>query len=280
MNQIYFDIAKATTVKAEITETEILYLDVQITPLGMSVGNFLTGYMKQIQDITVLKHAETNIHDLSQQLIKAHECERQMISRELHDRVGQDLATLKIGLDSMKNEYGDHNPEIGKKIEAFSHLTQQAVTVVRELAYELRPPGLDQFGLVQTVIQYCDEFSKKTGLDIDISITGIDKLTLDFDAEINLYRLIQEGLNNIHNHAQAKRVIIKMVASSPNIILRLEDDGIGFDPKQRLANATKEKRMGLRSMQERATLLGGKMLIQSNPGKGTKILVETPCIGR
>jgi signal transduction histidine kinase len=114
------------------------------------------------------------------------------------------------------------------------------------------------------------------GLSIDFFSAGMDDLRLDFDTEINLYRLIQEGLNNIKKHADASRVIIRLVASSPNIILRIEDDGKGFDVEGRLPRASKEKRMGLASMEERGSLLNGNLRIQSRLMEGTKILVEIP----
>jgi PAS domain S-box-containing protein len=262
------------------SRTGTLYLDMLITPLGKSMGDSVVGYMAQVQDITEGKNAERSIHDLSQQLIRAHESERQMIARELHDRVGQDLSSLKMDFDSLSNEYPDHLPKTRKKITALSALMQKTISDIRNLAYELRPPGLDHFGFMQTVIQFGKDFKEKTGLDVDMSFTGIQDLLLDFDEEINLYRVIQEGLNNINKHARAKRVVVKMVASHPSIIIRIEDDGIGFDPEKRIASSIREKRMGLRSMQERANLLGGKMSILSQPGRGTEILIEVPCLGR
>ena len=144
------------------------------------------------------------------------------------------------------------------------------------MAYNLRPPGLDQLGLVRTVYQYCEEFSEKNGIGIDFFAAGLDDLKIPFDTEINLYRIIQEGLWNIKKHADAAHVIVRLVASFPNIILRIEDDGKGFDVKTRLLATSNEKRMGLRSIQERVSLLKGKMRIQSRPNEGTKIYIEVP----
>lgn len=223
-----------------------------------------------------LTESEKNIRMLSHQLIKANEFERQKISRELHDRIGQDLSVLKIGLENLWQDCRNDCPDYQDRIKSLTYITQQTVDTVRELAYELRPPGLDQFGFAGTITKYCQDFSQKTGLAVKTSFTGIHDLVFDFDAEINLYRLIEEGLNNIHKHAQAKQAVIKMVASFPDIILRIEDDGLGFNPKKRLRALTNEKRMGLRSMQERAALLGGKMKVQSKPGKGTIISIEVP----
>jgi len=89
--------------------------------------------------------------------------------------------------------------------------------------------------------------------------------------------LIQEGLNNIKKHARAGHVVIRLVASSPHIILRIEDNGQGFDVAHRLARSLKEKRLGLSSMEERVSLLEGTMSIKSRPSKGTKIFIEVPC---
>jgi signal transduction histidine kinase len=135
---------------------------------------------------------------------------------------------------------------------------------------------LDQLGLVRTVYQYCEEFAEKKQINIDFFAAGMDDLTIPFDTEINLYRLIQEALWNIEKHADANRVTLKMVGSFPYIILRIEDDGKGFDINDRMVSAISEKRMGLRSMEERVNLLNGKMKIQSRPTEGTKIFIEVP----
>jgi signal transduction histidine kinase len=148
---------------------------------------------------------------------------------------------------------------------------------VRDLSYDLHPPGMDQLGLVRTVYQYCEDFSEKNKVSVDFYTAGMKNLKLDFDTEINLYRLIQEGLNNIKKHAEASRVVIRLVASSPSIILRIEDNGKGFDVKRRLTRSFKEKRLGLWSMEERASLLGGTISIKSQPSGGTRVFVEVPC---
>jgi signal transduction histidine kinase len=144
------------------------------------------------------------------------------------------------------------------------------------MAYDLHPPGLYQFGLVHTAYQYCEEFSEKHQIDIDFVAAGLEDLKIPADTEINLYRLIQEALWNIQKHADATKATVKLVASFPNIILRIEDDGTGFNVRKRLAEASKEKRMGLRSMKERVGLLNGKMKIQSRPKEGAKIFIEVP----
>jgi len=157
-----------------------------------------------------------------------------------------------------------------------TEILQETIASVRNLAYDLRPPSLDQLGLVQAIFQYCDDFSEQTGLHVDFSAAGMERLDPGENTQINLYRLVQEGLNNVRRHADAGRVAVRMVASHPNIILRIEDDGKGFDVENRLSEARDAKRMGLQGMEERVALLQGKMTIRSSPGHGTRIFIEIP----
>ena len=131
-------------------------------------------------------------------------------------------------------------------------------------------------GLVETLVQYCNDFSESNGINVDFHSAGMKNLKLDFDTEINLYRLVQEGLTNIKKHADADHVTIRLVVAYPNIILRIEDNGKGFNVQKRMGTITKEKRMGIRSMEQRAKLLHGEMEIQSRPMQGTKISITLP----
>lgn len=261
-----------------VDERQGIWNDNNIYPICDSRGE-ITRVAVFARDITDQKRTEEHISALTQQLMKAHENERQMISRELHDRIGQDLSMLKIGFDTLFDDYHDY-PEvhygIRQRISALTKILHGSIMVVRDLAYDLRPPSLDQLGLARTIFQYCEDFSEKTGLIVDFNSAGMDDLKLDFDTEINLYRLVQEGLININKHADARIAIIRLVASYPNIILRIEDDGKGFNVEDRLVAVSNEKRMGLRSMGERVGLLEGKMRIQSRPTEGTKIFIEVP----
>lgn len=229
-----------------------------------------------MSDITDVKLAEEQIRTLSHQMIEAQESERQMISRELHDRVAQDLFALKIASQAFFDDYPPVLPEMKQKVAEFATILDRAISIVRDLTYDLRPPGLEDLGLIQALSMYCEEFSEKSGLKIDFSVAGIANLALDKTAEINIYRLVQEGLSNIRKHADATQTRVKLVGSYPNIILRIEDNGKGFDVAERARAAGTEKRMGLRSMAERVNLLRGKMSIQSSPMQGTRIFISIP----
>ncbi|MBW1818274.1 MAG: PAS domain-containing protein [Deltaproteobacteria bacterium] len=227
-------------------------------------------------DVTERRRNQEHIRSLSRQLLKAQEAERQIISRELHDRVAQDLSTVKIGCDTLFDGRPQVPGDLRGKAGELSAALQKAIMAVRDLSYDLRPPALDQLGASEAIFQYCEDFSEKTGLKVRFNSAGMQGLRLDFDTEINLYRLVQEGLNNVAKHSGADSVTVKLVSAYPSIILRIEDDGKGFDVEKRLSAITDEKRMGLRSMQERVSLLGGKMRIDSRENQGTRVFVDVP----
>jgi PAS domain S-box-containing protein len=235
-----------------------------------------TYYEGALSDISARRASEDQIHNLSQQLIQAQEDERQLISRELHDTVAQDLSVAKMKGDLIYAELSSRQlPEAGRAREICEAL-QKTILGVRNMAYELRPPALEGLGLVETIYRFCEDFTQMSGVPVDFQSAGLKNLKLNHAIQINVYRLVQEGLTNIRKHAAADKVTLKLVAAFPNIILRIEDNGRGFDVQARTALSSQEKRMGLRSMQERVTLLNGKIKLQSKPGQGTKVFIKLP----
>jgi signal transduction histidine kinase len=222
------------------------------------------------------KRNEERISTLSREMLKAQDYERKNISNYLHDKVAQDLGTAKIRCQNLINGPEWLPAETFEQIRSVSEVLETSIAAIRDLAYNLRPPGLDQLGLVSALYMHCDEFSRRTKIDVDFHAAGISTITLNAEMEINLYRLIQEGLVNVEQHARATQCYVRLVASYPHLIVRLVDNGVGFDVQERLDVATVEKRMGLRSMQDRATLMGGQLAITASPGKGTRIALEIP----
>ena len=257
----------------------VVVLEAKGVPFFDKAGNLL-GYRGINRDVTARKQAEERIHNLSRQLMKAQEAERQRLSHNLHDLVGQDLSALKIGLDTLFDDQPEAPPATRQRVGELSKIAHGTIKAVRDLAYSLRPTNLNQLGLAKNILRYCEEFYGRTGVKIEFFAAGLDDLELDSDIEITLYRLIQEGLNNVKKHADATDVTIRLVASFPNVILRIEDNGKGFDVENRLVSALNEKRMGFISMEERVALLGGKMRIESRPMQGTKIFIEVPIKGK
>ncbi len=250
----------------------------QLTALDQS--DLSKGVIVAAMDITQRKQAEDQIRTLSHQLLQAQEVERQRLAYDLHDHLAQDLSALKIAFDT----FCDRHPEIStgarQRMSELSKGLGGVIGNVRDLAYDLRPPGLDEAGLVDALDEYCQEYASKNDLKIEFSSVGVDESEANFDTKITLYRLVQEALSNVTKHADASHASIRLVPSSPNIILRVEDDGRGFDVAARLAASHYEKRLGLLGMKERVALLGGTMEVLSRLGQGTKIFIELPCGGK
>ncbi len=223
-----------------------------------------------------LRKAEEQIRNLSQKLLTVQEAERQQISLYLHDNVAQNLSSLKISGQSLLQEAAEGNLPSQEETADWARLLNHCIKTVRELSYNLRPPGLEQIGLPSAIADHCRDFENKTGLAVQFTKAGVDGLDFSFDVAINIYRLVQEALNNIDKHAQATAITIRMIASHPNIILRIEDDGAGFDPEQGIRKALENKRFGLLGMEERVRMMEGSFKIRSAPGQGTKIMIEFP----
>jgi PAS domain S-box-containing protein len=274
-----FKTLKDGQVHEAITETpagnEIRNYRIISSPVKDYEGNIVAA-IEMVEDITERRRTEAHIQNLSHQLLRAQENERQMFSSELHDTVAQDLSSLKIGLKTLFNKQQNAFLGTGQKISELSKIVDRSIVTVRNLSHDLRPPGMDEIGLLQTLCTYCEDFAENTGIKVKFHATGLKNVTMGSFTEINLYRLIQEGLINIRKHADATRATINLVGAHPNIILLIEDDGKGFDVQARELIVGSEKRLGLRSMQARTGMLQGQMTVLSRPMKGTKILIKFP----
>ncbi len=232
--------------------------------LGMHVLQGLTATLEhRVEERT------RQVNELTERLITAGEVERERLSRDLHDSVAQTLWYAKIAAE---NNAGilpeDQKP--GELVE----LLDKAISEVRMIAYGLRPPELDKLGFIPAISQCCKDFSDRTGIILDFEAHGVDNVRLSSVIEVNLYRVLQEALNNIQQHAQASTLRVRLAGSFPWVILRVEDNGVGFDvDRERDAS---DGHMGLRNMEERMRLLGGTMRVRSAPGDGTRLVFEVP----
>lgn len=220
--------------------------------------------------------AQDHILSLTQQLIRIQEDERQRISRDLHDNVAQDLSSIVLKLETLFDGHAATPLEIRKRSEDVAGIVRDTVASVRDIAYGLSPSALEQLGLSRALDHLCQDAAHKCGVDIEFFATGIEDVTLDFNVEINIYRMIQEAIGNMIKHSEAARCIVRLVKSHPDILIRVEDNGVGFEVVNRMAESFEERRMGLKSMEERARLIGGSMEIQSLVGKGTRIIFKVP----
>lgn len=256
---------------------EFEFLAREFTKMAEQLSSYHEDLETKVQERTAeLRQAKEQVQNLSQKLLTVQENERQQISLYLHDNVAQNLSSLKISGEALFHDAAEGGVPGQQEIHDWAGLLDHCIKTVRELSYNLRPPGLEQIGLASAIADYCRDFSKKTGIDVQFTQAGIDNLQFAFDYAINIYRLVQEALNNVKKHADANRVEIRLIASHPDIILRLEDDGRGFDPEQGFRKALDNKRFGLLGMKERVRMMQGVFKIHSAPWKGTKIIIEFP----
>src|SRR5437773_283204 len=212
-----------------------------------------------------LRAAADNLHALSRRLVEAEEAERRRIARELHDRVGQNLSALNINLDLALGAAGAS--PLRQRIEDSVSLVDATLQSIESVMAELRPPLLDEYGLGAALGWYAEEFSRRTGIAVALRDGKDAAAGLRPEAAVALFRIAQEALNNVAKHAGARQVRIELVGDAEEIVMRVVDDGAGFDP----AAAARGKRWGMKTMRERAEAAGGRLEVDSAPGAGTTV---------
>jgi len=224
-----------------------------------------------------LKTSEEQLRSLSRKLITSQEEERRAIAMELHDGIGQILSAIKFkvenGLDEMNGKSPDECLEVQLPVVS---LVQQAVDEVRRISKNLRPSILDDLGILATISWFCREFKK-----VYENIRVEQEILLDEEAvsqhfKISIFRVLQEAFNNVAKHSGADLVRVVLEKTDDWVVLLIEDNGHGFDVEAAMGAKEFNAGMGLASMKERATLSGGKLRIESAPGKGTRIRASFP----
>jgi PAS domain S-box-containing protein len=250
-------------------------IDVEVVGIPFSYqGQIATQVV--VRDITKRKQAEEEIRkskklleDLHKHLDEIRENERALISREIHDQIGQSLTALKLDLNWM-HKYINTNPEAVAKLKGMIELVSNTIKDVQRISSDLRPEILDDLGLVSAIEWYCDEFEKRTGikciLKLDTSDSGDSQINLSF------FRVLQETLTNVIRHAKASSVTIKLHQTQKGTTLAIMDNGIGIT-REKVESA---KSLGLIGMRERVRQFEGKVNISSKKGEGTKLTVFIP----
>lgn len=210
--------------------------------------------------------------DFSHRLISAQEQERKRLANELHDSLGQNLSLIKNHADLALAQPG-LSAESGAHLQAITEVVMGAIEEVRNLARNLRPLHIDQFGLTDALEHLLDRLAQSSGLIIERRLENVD--TFRGEEATHLYRMVQEALNNVLKHAGATRSLVVVERDVRCARIRIEDNGKGFDPAavQRRIHRTG---IGLSSIGERVQMLGGALYIQSAPGQGTRIRIELP----
>ena len=224
-----------------------------------------------VTDLTTRNASETARRRLMTQLISAETDERRRVARELHDGTGQSLTALLVGLRAIAHM--STRPEVQEAAMRLRDVAAQTIDDVSRLARGLHPAVLDDKGLGAAARRYVDDYMRLNGTRVEFTSGRVDTPRLPPLTAGTLYRIMQEALTNIARHADATKVKVKLTRASSTLGLVVIDNGVGFDVR-----SPKDDRsgIGLKSMDERISLLGGTLRIESRPGVGTEIHASLP----
>ncbi|MTI32447.1 PAS domain-containing sensor histidine kinase [Xanthovirga aplysinae] len=263
------------------------WLDVTLIPIKSPSGEIYQ-YLVICSEITQRKQAEAELARLNQQqlqhqkdeqriasyaIISGQEKERKRMSFEIHDGIGQMLTGLKFVIESIEavNEKQTYCIKEAKK------QLQNIIKEIRRISSDLLPPVLNDFGLEASIKEFIQNLKKNNEVEILLNSNLMLDARLDKNIEINLYRIVQESVNNALKHAETSRIIVSIENDAEYLNLNVQDNGIGFDSKEKLkTRGRRDMGNGLANMVERVELIGGKLMINSTKDKGSSIFVEVP----
>jgi signal transduction histidine kinase len=260
---------------AEISSRFRLRL-LMVTTIALSIGLVLATatiiYAGRLEKSLEEKYRESlqaqgQLKDLSKRLVDAEERERRAISRELHDEVGQSLSAMLLEVESL-TEMSNDKEGFRKGLQNIRMLAENCVNEVRNMALLLRPSMLDDLGLIAALEWQAREVSRRTGMLVETADENVSDALPD-EHKTCVYRIVQEALNNCSRHAYAKNVRVVVRQEPKHLRVSIDDDGKGFDP-------SRVRGLGLVGMNERVSQLGGVLKVDSDPLRGTRLLVELP----
>lgn len=227
---------------------------------------------RKIAELALISQRE-QLRKLATELAMTEERERQNIATELHDTVGQQLAAAKMKLDALAGN-SDCGNKGGDLVKAYNFILQ-AISCIRSLTFEISPPILYMVGFDAAVQSLCEKFEEETGIIVDFEEKGETKF-IGKNLRGTLYRMVRELLHNIAKHAGAEYASVSLDCVNNSIEICVEDNGSGFDAAEVLLQGNKNNCVGLFSIKQRIEYLGGRMIIDSRPGEGSRITLRIP----
>jgi len=217
--------------------------------------------------------------ELMRKIIKVEEEEREKLSLQVHDQMGQDLSGLRIYLDLIDKKLPVEREEVKKDIGESKRILSGLIERSHNIAELLRPPALDEVGLVGTIDSLILQYRQMRGIKFTYQKPK-EEIKLSSEYSLLLYRVIQEGLTNVVKHSQAAKVKVALEKKADAVYLSIADDGVGFNYGRYLKRPHRREedklKLGLAGLRERVELLGGRMTVATAPGKGTRLLVQLP----
>src|SRR5918993_125497 len=270
---------QTTEIETETSPTRILRLTCRAQRSGRTARLFAAAV-----DVTDERRLQVDravaldrVKALVSRLVTVQEEERRRMARNLHDHLGQQFTALRLTIGALKDRAID-DKDFADRLERADRLAEAIDKDVDFLAWELRPPALDESGLSLALEQYLKEWSSVCGIAAEFHVTFPSEVRLPPDVDTQLYRIVQEALQNIRKHSNATTVSVLLEQRELEVVLIIEDDGRGFDVDRNRTQGGNSQRMGLMSMEERALLLGGSVQIESSPGEGTSVFVRMPLV--
>ncbi len=247
--------------------------DGTLTPVELSVamlhiGNelFMFGV---VRDISERKQIEATQHNFTQRMLQTLEAERQRVARELHDDVGQAIATVGVLLHTLERTPDAVPPDARPKLAATQATIRQITESVARIVRDYHPAELIGLGLEDTVRTHAHDFARRHGLALRLATSHVAGL-LPHEHELHLYRVVQEALANVARHASARKVTVRLGRERGRVFAVVRDDGVGFAPDVRTAG------LGFVTMRERAELMHAELAVRAEPGGGTEVRISVP----
>ena len=268
-----------TTYEVDVIAKDGRRVPVEVSSRAIYENGAVVGIQGTARDITERKQAQDALQMFSRQLIEAQEDERRRIARELHDQIGQVLTAVKMNLHTVQRVCDDSEAtaHIKDNVEA----VDEALRLVRDLSVDLRPPLLDDLGLVTALRWYVDRYAKRTGVVADVVVEMQDpNERFSRELETACFRIAQEALTNVARHARANCVLVRLVKEEHCLFLSVKDNGVGFNPETLRKRAPRAATLGLLGMTERAHAAGGTIEIDSraSKGRGTELRLKLPLV--
>ncbi len=230
----------------------------------------------QTERLKESQQRETMRGELFRRIVAAQESERQRIARDLHDETGQALTAIGLGLRGLESRLARDPAQAATTLHELQSLTADSLQELQRLMADLRPSHLDDLGLSAALRWYAAKLEERYPLRIGVEIGGEER-PLEDAAKIAIFRIVQEALNNVLKHSEAKHAKVELEFTEKGMRASVRDDGCGFDPDRiRAIQTSSRPSLGLAGMQERAALLGGSVVIQSRPGQGTMVEAFVP----